>query len=346
MHPSGLLTAHTLGGYRPEIVPAFAQLSEAVHAHGTRLFVQLFHGGREQISSAPRAPAVAPSAMPSLRFKAEPRALTVREIDELITGYATAARHARAGGLDGVEVSMAHGYLPAQFFSALSNRRSDGYGTSARTRFAVEVLGAIRAAIENGLAVGVRLSADELTAGGLDEKDCAQIAAELHGEGLIDFASLALGHSADPAASTWIAPPPPVARNAITEPAAAVRAAVPGLTLIATTRITDLADAEQVLAAGACDLVGMTRAQIADPELITVPARRRAPRRWPASAPTRASRTTTRERRSPVRSTPARDVSARSRCGAASRPSPRARHRRGAGRAGRCPRGGAEWAMP
>ena len=123
MHPSGLLTAHTLGGYLPEIVPAFAQLAEAVHAHGTRLFVQLFHGGREQIASAPRAPAVAPSAVPSLRFKAEPRALTVREIGELIDGYATAARHALQGGLDGVEVSMAHGYLPAQFFSAPSNRR-------------------------------------------------------------------------------------------------------------------------------------------------------------------------------------------------------------------------------
>ncbi|HET9102622.1 MAG TPA: FAD-dependent oxidoreductase [Solirubrobacteraceae bacterium] len=274
VHPSGLLTAHTLGGYRPEIVPAFARLSDAVHAHGTRLFVQLFHGGREQISSAPKAPAVAPSAVPSLRFKAEPRALTVREIAELISGYAIAAAHARAGGLDGIEVSMAHGYLPAQFFSALSNHRRDDYGLGARTRFAVEVLAAIRAAAGDRLAVGVRLSADELTTGGLTAEDCAQIAAELHGEGLIDFASLALGHSADPAASTWIAPPPPVARNAIAEPAAAVRAAVPGVTLIATTRITELADAERVLAAGTCDLVGMTRAQIADPELI---ARAREP---------------------------------------------------------------------
>ena len=57
VHPSGLLTAHTLAGYREEIVPGLARVAEAVHAYGTRLFVQLFHGGREQISGAPRPPA-------------------------------------------------------------------------------------------------------------------------------------------------------------------------------------------------------------------------------------------------------------------------------------------------
>ena len=123
IHPTGLLTAHTMGGYLPEIVPAYRRLADAVQAHGTRLFVQLFHGGRELIASAPRPAAVAPSAVPSLRFKSEPRALTVAEIRELIAGYAAGARHAREGGLDGVEISIAHGYLPAQFLSALSNRR-------------------------------------------------------------------------------------------------------------------------------------------------------------------------------------------------------------------------------
>ena len=131
-----------MGGYLPEIVPAYRRLADAVQPHGARLFVQLFHGGRELIASAPRPPAVAPSAVPSLRFKSEPRALTLTEIRELIAGYATSARHAREGGLDGVEISIAHGYLPAQFLSALSNRRGDRYDGSpdGRLRFVRELL--------------------------------------------------------------------------------------------------------------------------------------------------------------------------------------------------------------
>ncbi len=270
VHPTGLLTAHTIGGYLPEIVPAYRRLAEAVHAHGSRLLVQLFHGGREQIASAPKPPAVAPSAVPSLRFKSEPRALTLTEIRELIEGYGTAARHAREGGLDGVEVSMAHGYLPAQFLSPLSNHRGDAYGGSVdgRLRFAQELLEAVRAGAGPQLAVGARLAADELVAGGLGVQECIETARALRGEGLVDFVSLALGHSAHPAASTWIAPPPPAARNAIAGPAAEIRAAVPELTLIATTRVVDLADAERIVAQGAADLVGMTRALIADPDLL------------------------------------------------------------------------------
>jgi 2,4-dienoyl-CoA reductase-like NADH-dependent reductase (Old Yellow Enzyme family) len=268
VHPTGLLTAHTLGGYLPEIVPAYSRLSDVVHGQDARLFVQLFHGGRELIASSPKPAAVAPSAVPSLRFKSEPRALTAGEIAEMIEGYATAARHAADGGLDGVEVSMAHGYLPAQFFSALSNRRDDRYGIAARTRFAVEVMTAIREATEGRIAAGARLSADELVPGGLGPQDAAEIAGELHAAGLVDFVSLALGHSAFPAASTWIAPPPPVELDAIADPAAAVRQAVPELTMIATTRVVDLGHADRMVADGVCDLVGLTRAHIADPELI------------------------------------------------------------------------------
>jgi 2,4-dienoyl-CoA reductase-like NADH-dependent reductase (Old Yellow Enzyme family) len=268
VHPTGLLTAHTLGGYLPEIVPAYGRLADVVHDGGARLFVQLFHGGRELIASSPKPPAVAPSAVPSLRFKSEPRALSTTEIAEMIEGYGTAARHAAEGGLDGVEVSMAHGYLPAQFFSALSNRRADRYGLATRTRFAVEVMTAIREATGDRIAVGARLSADELVPGGLGPEDAAEIAGELHGAGLVDFISLALGHSAFPAGSTWIAPPPPVELDAIADPAAAVRRVVPEITLIATTRVLDLEHADRMIADGVCDLVGLTRAHIADPELI------------------------------------------------------------------------------
>ncbi len=270
VHPSGLLTPHTVGGFLPEIVAAYRRLGERLHPHDTKLMVQLFHGGREQISSAPRAPAVAPSAIPSLRFKSEPRALTIAEIEELIAGYATAARLAAEGGVDGLELSMSHGYLPGQFLSPLSNRRGDGFDGSldARMRFSVEVLQAVRAAAGPSMAIGARLSADELIPGGLGVRDCAEIAGRLRADGLVDFVSLVLGHSAHPAASTWIAPPPPAPPVAIAPAAAAIRAAVPDLILLATTRVVTLADAHRLIDDGTADLVGMTRALIAEPGLV------------------------------------------------------------------------------
>ena len=116
VHPSGLLTSHTLAGYREEIVRGYRRVAEAVHAHGTRLFVQLFHGGREQIAARPRA---RPRAVgdPEPRFHVEPRALSREEIDSIVAGYARGAALAAEAGLDGVEISAAHGYLAAQFFT-------------------------------------------------------------------------------------------------------------------------------------------------------------------------------------------------------------------------------------
>jgi 2,4-dienoyl-CoA reductase-like NADH-dependent reductase (Old Yellow Enzyme family) len=271
--PTGLLTAHTIGGFLPEVVAAYRRLTGAVHAHGTRMLVQFNHGGREQISSSPRAPTAAPSAIPSLRFKTEPRALTSTEISRLIEGYAISTHHAAEGGLDGVELSISHGYLPAQFLSRQSNRRGDGWSgeLAGRLRFSREVLVAMRDAVgDRPMAVGARLSADELTPGGMTVSDCIAAIEALHGDGLLDFVSLVLGHSAFPAASTYIAPPPPVPAQAIATPAAAVRAALSAeLPVIATTRVVDLAAADRLIRDGAADLVGMTRALIADPELVT-----------------------------------------------------------------------------
>ncbi len=271
--PTGLLTAHTIGGFLPEVVPAYRRLADAVHAHDTKLLVQFNHGGREQISASPRAPTAAPSAIPSLRFKTEPRALTLKEIDRLIEGYAVSTEHAAQGGLDGVELSISHGYLPAQFLSRQSNRRADAWNgddPAARLRFSTEVLTAMRDAVgERPMAVGARLSADELTPGGMTIEDCIEATLHLHERGLLDFVSLVLGHSAFPSASTWIAPPPPTPAAAIALPAAAVRAALPrSLPVLATTRVADLAAANRLVADGVAELVGMTRALIADPELV------------------------------------------------------------------------------
>src|SRR3954465_15897618 len=105
VHETGLLTAHTIGGYLPAIAPAYRRLGDAVRAHGTRLFVQLFHGGREQIAIVTLAPAIAPSAIPTPRSDSEPRALTRSEIRYVVAGYAAAARLCRDASVDGTEIS-------------------------------------------------------------------------------------------------------------------------------------------------------------------------------------------------------------------------------------------------
>jgi 2,4-dienoyl-CoA reductase-like NADH-dependent reductase (Old Yellow Enzyme family)/thioredoxin reductase len=252
IHVSGLLTSHTLGGYLPDIVDGYRRVAAAVQPHGTRLFVQLFHGGREQIASAPRAPAFAPSAVPSPRFRTEPRAARAHELEELVAGYAHGAQLAAAGGLDGVEVSAAHRYLIEQLFDPALNRRDDAW--SDGSVFLSEVLRAIRAAAPE-LAVGVRVSGDSRYGTAIAEVAVSEGA---------DYVSVALGESSTYLGSVGIVPPSPVAENAVAEHLAAFRLGPP---LIATSRIVDPERAEALLEAGTADAVGMTRALIADPEL-------------------------------------------------------------------------------
>jgi 2,4-dienoyl-CoA reductase-like NADH-dependent reductase (Old Yellow Enzyme family)/thioredoxin reductase len=249
--PSGLLTAHTLGGYLEPMVDGYRRVAAAVQPHGCKLFVQLFHGGREQIASAPRAPAVSSSALPSARYHTEPRALRTEEVQELIASYGRCAEIAAAAGLDGIEVTAAHGYLGEQFFRPEYNLRTDRYAEPAR--FVTEALEAVRAAAP-GLALGVRLSADSAAA--------RAIVPEL--AELVDYVHLAIGNSATFDGCTGIAPPPPTAQDAIGELTEPFKQGRP---LIATTRVVDPAHADTLVGLGTADAFGMTRALITDPEM-------------------------------------------------------------------------------
>jgi 2,4-dienoyl-CoA reductase-like NADH-dependent reductase (Old Yellow Enzyme family)/thioredoxin reductase len=251
VHPSGLLTGHTLALFDDGAVPGLGRVADAVHAHGTRLFVQLFHGGREQIMSPPRQPAVAPSAVPTPRFHVEPRALERHEIEEIIAGYGEGAAIAAAAGLDGVEISAAHNYLIAEFFSPETNRRDDEWADGRRLLEAV--LSSVREAAPE-LAVGVRVSADALVAG--------EIVEQLTGRA--DYVSFALGDASTLAGAVGIVPPPPVPHNAIADVADQHRPALPR---IVTSRIVEPAEADALIASGRGDAVGMTRALIVDPDM-------------------------------------------------------------------------------
>ncbi len=277
-HPTGLLTAHTVGGYLPDVVPVYRRLADAVGAHGTRLFCQLFHGGREVIAAGPRPPAVAPSAVPSARFKTEPRALTLAEIRELVDGYRLAARHAASGGLDGVEVCAGFGYLPTQFLSRHANQRTDAYGGSFenRLRFLRELVEAMREGVGEGRAVGCRLTQEVGSEQGVEDEEVIAAAAALAADGLVDYLSVTLGASPSYRGSSFIVPPAPTDHNLIEPFARRVKQAAPSTPLIATGRVLDPVAADRLIGSGACDAVGMTRAMIADPQLVSK-ARRGVP---------------------------------------------------------------------
>jgi 2,4-dienoyl-CoA reductase-like NADH-dependent reductase (Old Yellow Enzyme family)/thioredoxin reductase len=249
--PAGLLTSHTIGGYLDGTVDAYRRIAAAVQAHGTKLFVQLFHGGRELFGSAPRPVALSSSALPSHRYHSEPRALRTAEVEETIRAYGRCATLAAEAGLDGIEITAAHGYLAEQFFNADWNRRSDRYREGSR--FVRESLEAVREAAP-GLALGVRLSADSPPARAVVDELAA----------LVDYVHIAIGNSATFDGCVNIVPPPTVPRNAIAELAAPFRVGKP---LIATSRVLDPVDADRLIGEGVADAFGMNRALITDPQM-------------------------------------------------------------------------------
>ena len=178
---------------RPGGGARIAGIGDALRSHGAGLFLKLFHGGRERTTAPPRPAAVAPSAVPSPRFHVEPRALTRRDIADLIERSPTAPRRPRGRRRRARGVDAPHGYLGAQFFSPIpATLRDDEYDLEHGLRFGRQVLEAVRQAAGDGVAVGVRLAADEGPTGALGPAACARIARGLCGDGLVDFVDLAL----------------------------------------------------------------------------------------------------------------------------------------------------------
>jgi 2,4-dienoyl-CoA reductase (NADPH2) len=205
---------------------------------------------------------VAPSSIKTVRDAYPPHELTLKEIDEIVDGWRVSTENLVKAGLDGVEIHAAHGYLPAQFLSPLTNRRSDTFGGSFanRMRFLHLVVEAMRSVTPAGFALGVRLSGEEEIAGGMDIEDCVRIAEDLAAVGGVDYLSITHGtrgkYVKDSTGPDGVAIPS----------ASRVRAAT-GLPTLVGQRIRDVASAEHAIKAGHADLVGMARALIADPDL-------------------------------------------------------------------------------
>lgn len=268
VHESARYTSHALMATDDSCMPGYRALAEVVHAAGTKLFAQLFHPGREIMETADGMQAVAysASAVPSERFHVMPRALTTAEIADIVAGYAAAARHIRAAGIDGVEIVASHGYLPVQFLNPRVNLREDEYGADAdgRLRFLREVVAAIRSAVDPDCVVGLRISAGERDAEGLEEAEALAACVALQDQ--LDYISLVAGTSASLGGAVHIAPPMAFPAAYLAGQAARFRQCLT-LPLMLAGRINQPQEAEQLLSQGVVDACGMTRALICDPEL-------------------------------------------------------------------------------
>ena len=269
VHPSSPTRAGGLELYRPEAVPGLARLVRTVHDAGAAYIPQLTHWGRRGSSGDRPEPLVAPSAIPEPVSGENPRALGEEEIAMIVAAYAETARRAQEAGADGVDIVAFANHLPDQFWSPLSNRRSDRYGGTLdnRMRFSVEVLEAIRRAVGRAFVVGVRISGDEFIEGGLGPRELQEIAGRLARTGLLDYLSVSGGAGMTPWAQAAVVPGHWWPQGCYAGYAKAMREIAGGLPILYAGRVVRPEMAERLLADGACDLVAMTRAILADPEL-------------------------------------------------------------------------------
>ncbi|MEU5884016.1 FAD-dependent oxidoreductase [Spirillospora sp. NPDC047279] len=256
----------------PRAVPQFEEFARIVHEHDARGVVELFGTGvhdKGMMLVDDWKPLWGVSDIPSVVHTEVPTVIGKNEIEQIVAGFVQSARNVRDGGLDGVEIHAAHGYLLCQFLSTIYNKRTDEYGgpLENRARIVVDIARGIRADIGSDLAVGLRLSYDEYVDGaGITPDEADRLTTLFVETGLFDYFSISAGSYHTIHRS--VAPMQeddghlvPLARRA--KRIVADRAAV-----FAVGKVRDLHLAEEIVASGAADVVALGRAQLADPHIV------------------------------------------------------------------------------
>ncbi len=250
------------------IVPGLQLLSEAVHGEGGRILMQLGHMGAT--AEATNMVVLAPSWLVSEVSRDVAREMTEPQILELIDAFGPAAARCRTGGLDGCEVQMYTSNLLAEFLSPFSNRRTDQWGGSFenRCRFPLAVLTTIRENMGKDRIVGLKLTVDEYVEYGIDLDEGIKFARYFAETGLIDYISVTFGSNLTLASQKRDRWPMGSIHGEFRDKTRAVKQALPGLPIGYIGGLTELAMAEDIVASGDADFVGMVRAHIADPNIV------------------------------------------------------------------------------
>ncbi len=251
------------------VIPYFEEFSTRIHRHDCGLICQISHLGRRTVwNNGDWLPVIAPSRIREPAHRAFPKSMDQHDIDRVIRQYADAAWRCQQGGLDGCEI-LFHGHLPGQFLASYSNQRTDRYGGSLdnRLRFTRELLSAVRNRVGDQFIVGIRT---EMTAGtddGPDQEECLQALSMIESEGLIDYVSLTFGridtdfNLSRHLPAMWSPLAPWVALAGLFKRELK-------LPVMHACKVADLSSARHAIEAGLVDLIGMTRAHIADPHIV------------------------------------------------------------------------------
>jgi N-methyl-L-proline demethylase len=258
-----------LHAYDDAIVPWIRRLTDSVHSHGAACMIQISHLGRRTgWGQDDWLPVLAPSALREPAHRAVPKEAEEWDIERIVDDYATAAARMQAGGMDGIEIES-YGHLFDQFLSPLTNHRVDEYGGSFdnRLRFGREVLENIRKHVGDKFIVGIRMAVDETKPGGITTEVGLQILRRLEADGLIDFVNIIRGHIATEADLSEVIPIHGMRSAPHLDFCGEVRSQT-SLAVLHAAKVDDVATARFAIAEGKLDLVGMTRAQMADPHLV------------------------------------------------------------------------------
>lgn len=255
--------------YREEVVPWMRELVEDCHRYDCKVMIQLTHlGRRAHWNHADWLPTVSPSGVREAAHRAFPKIIEDWDIERIVADYALAAEHMHAAGLDGIELQC-YGHLIDQFWSPVTNFRDDDWGGALdnRLRFTHLILDAIRVRVPAEFIVGLRLVVDEQLENGITREVGLEIARRMKATGQIDFLNVIRGHIDTDAALTDVIPVQGMPSSPHLDFAGEVRAETE-FPVFHAAKIADIATARHAVSSGKLDMVGLTRAHIADPLIV------------------------------------------------------------------------------
>ncbi|WP_370313985.1 FAD-dependent oxidoreductase [Sagittula sp.] len=255
--------------WKDEVVGWMKKLTDECHDHGCAVMIQLTHlGRRTRWDKADWLPVVSPGHEREPSHKAFPKKTEDWDIARIVGDYADAAERMQAAGLDGIEL-QAYGHLMDQFWSPLTNDLDGPYGGSLdnRLRFTFDILSEIRKRCGPDFIVGVRYTGDEDLPGGLTKEDGLEISRRLKDCGMVDFLNVIKGHIDTDAGLTDVIPVQGMRSAPHLDFAGEVRRET-GVPVFHAAKIQDVATARHAIASGKLDMVGMTRAHMADPHIV------------------------------------------------------------------------------
>ncbi|HJL58382.1 MAG TPA: NADH:flavin oxidoreductase [Alphaproteobacteria bacterium] len=260
---------NNLHAYKDEIIPWLRKLTTECHDYGTKVMIQITHlGRRTNWNHSDWLPVLSSSPIREPAHRSFPKEAEDWDIERIIEDYADAAERMKESGMDGVEIE-AYGHLLDSFWSPATNKREDSYGGNLENRisFSIKVINAIRKKIGSEFIVGMRLVADEDWDIGLSKEEGLEIAKKIIETNKIDFLNVIRGHIDTDSALTKVIPIQGMASAPHLDFAGEIKE-VTKFPVFHASKINDVATARHAISTGKLDMVGMTRAHIADPHIV------------------------------------------------------------------------------